>query len=261
MMSDTNIFGLDQYFYHASVRRYVALFGTIFSDLYIKRTSGDGNSEDTIKVPIQYASGNMYLKAAQSVQIRENKQISRILPSMAYSLQNIYKDISRKTNPMNRLKGASFDANNQKQFQYNRIPYNLLFDLIIRTKNTDDMLQLVEQIVPAFDGNLSVTIQDSTGVEVEQDIVISLEEISMSDDFDEEMQARLIEYKITFELKGYLYKRTQTGLVVKDIDLQFASMDDPSIVYDGESYTEKYPIQAEQDNLNKMVSAVDTLGV
>jgi hypothetical protein len=136
-----------------------------------------------------------------------------------------------------------------------------MFELVIRTKNTDDMLQLVEQIVPAFDGNLSVTIQDTTGVDVEQDIIIVLDEIAMSDDYDEEMQSRLIEYKITFELKGYLYKRTQTGLVIKEVDIQFADIDDASFIYDEQPYADKYPIQAEQDNLNKMSTVLEGLGV
>lgn len=251
-MSDTSaIFGLDNFFYHASVRRYVALFGTIFSDIYIQRTSADGTKQDTIKIPIQYAAGNMYLKASQDPELREQKQISRILPAMAFNLENIYKDVSRKTNPMNRIVNTTLDSSGQKQFQFNRIPYNFLFDLTIRTKNMDDMLQIVEQVIPAFDGNLSVTIQDTTGVAVDQDIIISVEEIDMKDDYDEEMQTRLIEYKITFELKGYLYKRTQNSLVIREIDIQKALWPDAYVI-ETDAVTDQTPIQGVRDNLDKL---------
>jgi hypothetical protein len=214
------LFGFDKHFYHGSVRRYVALFGSLFSDVYIKRKSEDGIREDNIKVPIRYGNGNMYLKVPQD-ESREVKQVSRILPAMAFELDNIYKDVHRKTNSMNRIQQATFkdDTSDTRKFQLNRVPYNFIFDLKIRTKNTDDMLQIVEQIVPAFDGNLSVTINDTTGVPVEQDIIIVLDEISTEDNYDEEMQSRLIEWTITFELKGHLYKRTQEGLIIREVDL------------------------------------------
>lgn len=254
-MSDT-LFGLDQYFYHASVRRYVSLFGTLFTDIYIKRKSEDGTKEETVKVPIKYGNGNMYLKAPQD-QSRDQKQIARTLPAMAFELENFYKDVSRKTNPMNRIQNVTFDANGNKSFQFNRIPYSFLFALTVRTKNTDDMLQIVEQIVPAFDGNLAVTIEDTTGVEVEQDIIISLEEIAIADNFDDEMQSRLIEYKITFELKGYLYKRTQNSLVVKEADIQLVNYDTGAILRTDIVNTSA--IYDKQNILSNMTATMDQL--
>lgn len=212
------LFGLDNHFYHASVRRYVALFGSLFTDIYIKRFSDDGKREDNILVPIKYGNGNMYMKVAQD-ETRDNMKHARVLPAMAFSLDNIYKDVNRKTNAMNRIQQTEVGKDGTKNYQLNRIPYNFIFELMIATKNTDDMLQIIEQIIPAFDGNLSVTIQDTTGVNVEQDIIITLSELDIKDNYDDEMKNRLIEWKITFELKGYLYKRTQNAFVIKEIDI------------------------------------------
>lgn len=257
-MSD-KLFGLDQYFYHGSVRRYVALFGTLFTDIYIQRQSklDDGSiKEETIKVPIRYGNGNMYLKVPQD-DTREVKQVARVLPAMAFEIANIYKDVSRKTNATNRIQGSTFDAAGKKAFQFNRVPYNFIFDLNIRTKNSDDMLQIIEQIIPAFDANLSVTIQDTTGVAVEQDIIIALDELSIEDNFDNEMQSRLLEYKLTFELKGYLYKRTQNSIVMKEVDIQGAY--DDGTIFDSDTITDQPPITEEQNILSKLTSAVDDI--
>lgn len=241
------LFSLENHFYHGSVRRYVALFGNIFSNIHIKRKSSDETREDVIKVPIRYGAGNMYLKVAQDA-TRETNQISKILPAMSYQIDNIYKDINRKTNPMNRIQNATYKSNlsggETRQFQLNRIPYNFIFELVIRAKNTDDILQIVEQIIPSFDGNLSVSISDTTGVLTEQDIIISLQEITMEDNYSDEMQSRLIEWKITFELKGHLYKRTQTGLIIREIDLMAGpSIDDMTLI---ETISEQIPLQDEQ---------------
>jgi hypothetical protein len=248
------IFGSENYFYHASVRRYINLFGSLFTDLQIKRKSDDGKKEDTITVPIRYGVGNMYMKAPQTVEGRELKQVSRVLPAMAFKLDNLYKDVNRKTNSMNRIKHPTFDVDSGTKFQFNRVPYNFIFELIIRTKNSDDMMQIVEQIIPAFDGNLSVTIEDTTGVPVEQDIIISIDEVAMEDNFDDEMQSRLLEYKITFELRGFLYKRTQNSLVVKEIDLQVGYADDAML--DVFTVDDQYPITEEQNVLSKLTEVM-----
>jgi hypothetical protein len=49
--------------------------------------------------------------------------------------------------------------------------------------------------------------------------------------------------------------------VIKEIDIQFADADDASFIYDQQPYTDKYPIQAEQDNLNKMSAVMEGIGV
>lgn len=251
------IFGEQNYFYHASIKRYINLFGSLFSDIKIKRKSEDGKKEDTITVPVRYGVGNMYLKAPQTVEARELNQVTRVLPAMAFKLDNFYKDVSRKTNPMNRIKHPTFDEDSGSAFQFNRVPYNFIFELIIRTKNSDDMMQIVEQIIPAFDGNLSVTIADTTGVPVEQDIIISIDECAMEDNYNDEMQSRLLEYTLTFELRGFLYKRTQNALVIKEVDIEVGYAD--GYMLDVYTVDDQEPITDEQNILSKFTDVMGGL--
>ena len=44
-----------QQFYFQTIRKYVALFGTLFNDIHIARTNSAGNTTAYIKVPITYA--------------------------------------------------------------------------------------------------------------------------------------------------------------------------------------------------------------
>lgn len=240
------LFGKENHYYHASIRRYVALFGSLFSDIYIKRAGPNGR-EDFVAVPIRYASGNMYSKVAQD-ETREIEKVARILPAMAFKIENIFKEKDRHTNPMNRIQQDSFSPGGSKAFQLNRIPYNLIFSLAIRTKNSDDMMQIVEQIIPAFDGNLSITIEDTTGISVSQDIIIILDELSMEDNYDDDIQGRLIDWKLTFELKGYLYKRTQNKHIVREVDLIDISNEfDPQLI---DAVTDQFSFNPLQENLS-----------
>ena len=212
------LFGLDNYFYHGSIRKYVSLFGSLFADIYIKRQSDDGAKEELIKLPIKYGNGNMYLKAPQD-ETRENAQHSRILPAMAFELDSFESDRERKTNPMVRIQNIQTNDNGKKDFQFNKIPYNFEFTLKIRTKNTSDMLQIAEQIIPVFDGNMSVNIVGTDILSDNQDIIIVLGDVRMQDNYDDGLKIRLIEWDIKFTLKGYLYKKTQSKYVIKEIDI------------------------------------------
>ena len=249
------LFGKQNHFYHASIRRYVALFGSLFSDIYIKRVAENGK-EEYVGVPIRYSSGNMYSKVEQD-ESREINKVARILPAMGFTLETIYKDKDRKTNAMNRIVESAVNPDGTKKFQFNPIPYNFLFTLAIRTKNSDDMLQIVEQIVPSFDGNLSVTIEDTTGISVERDIIIILNEITSEDNWDADVQGRLIDWKITFELKGYLHKRTQNKLVIKEIDLIDISNEfDPQVI---DIITDQDGLNNTQENLSRITNQIEEI--
>ena len=206
------IFGEENYFYHGSIRRYIGLFGSLFTNIVIKR------SEDStfIKVPIKYSNGNRYANVDQADN-REATRISRIVPAMSFTLKTFYNDVSRKTNAVNRHSHSSFDADGKKGFMYNPVPYNFIFELAILTKNIEDMLQIVEQIIPAFDPNITVTIEgiENNQVDIEKDIPIILQEVDTDDNYDDDNK-RMIHYRLTFELKGFLYKKVTKGYVIKE---------------------------------------------
>ena len=42
------------HFYHASIRKLVVAFGSLFDEIYISRTQEDGTEIKKIKVPISY---------------------------------------------------------------------------------------------------------------------------------------------------------------------------------------------------------------
>ena len=46
---------LGNQFYHASLRKYIILFGTLFNDLHINRKNSSGNIIQSIKCPLTYA--------------------------------------------------------------------------------------------------------------------------------------------------------------------------------------------------------------
>ena len=42
------------HFYHAAIRRTVAVFGTLFNDINVIRKGNDGSAKSIVKVPLAY---------------------------------------------------------------------------------------------------------------------------------------------------------------------------------------------------------------
>ena len=72
------------------------------------------------------------------------------------------------------------------------VPYNMDFELSIMAKVNDDMLQIVEQILPYFQPSYNVTIEIVERIKEKRDIPIVLENITMQDDYTGDFTSRRV---------------------------------------------------------------------
>ncbi len=56
------MFGQNNIFYHNTLRRAVASFGTVFNDIYMKRFNADGTEKERFKVPLSYSSKQKFIQ-------------------------------------------------------------------------------------------------------------------------------------------------------------------------------------------------------
>ena len=86
------------------------------------------------------------------------------------------------------------------------VPYNVGFMLSIATKLNDDMLQIMEQILPYFQPGLSITLNLVSSINEKRDIPIVLESINMSDDYEGSFDnRRAMISTLQFTAKVYLF--------------------------------------------------------
>ena len=99
---------------------------------------------------------------------------------------------------------------------YMPVPYNMSFELSIYTKLNDDMLQILEQILPYFQPGYTVSIKLLDDVAEKRDVPIILENISMQDDYEGDFSTRrALIYTLRFS-KTYLFGPvSSTGIIKK----------------------------------------------
>lgn len=104
------------------------------------------------------------------------------------------------------------------------VPYNINFTLSIATKQNDDMLQIVEQILPYFQPSLNVTINLVSSIGEKKDVPIVLDSITMATDYEGSFEDRsTIIYNLNFTAKTYVFgaiASEASGLIKKvDVDM------------------------------------------
>ena len=205
-------------FYHETIRKCVVGFGTLFNDIHITRKDGSGNVTQSMKVPLAYGAKSKFL-----TRLREDpaltKSVAITLPRIGFEIGNIAYDSTRKLNKIQKVK-KSGSAANKVDTQYMPVPYNLDFELYAMSKNSDDALQIVEQILPYFQPDYTITINDIVQMSSKRDVPVILTSISYEDNYEGDFaDRRAIVYTLAFTAKMYLYGPVISGQVITKVQV------------------------------------------
>lgn len=195
------------YFYNSSIRRYIVLMGQLFNSVQVARER-DG-VVSYIKVPITYSSKERFAIKLNSMLSNMDQsgiaKVETILPRMNLSMVDMIYNPTFKTGV--NVRSTTLGAKNTVS-RSNPVPYKLMFELSIYTRFEDDMLQIVEQILPYFQPNFTTRItelHDSLSP-VDRDIQITHQSLSMSEEVEgDKMSRRRLQWDLIFEMDGWLY--------------------------------------------------------
>ena len=206
-------------FYHESIRKVIVSFGTMFNNINLVRKDNSGNISQSMKVPLAYGPREKFL-----VRLNEDadltKQVAITLPRIGFEIQNLEYDSARKLNRVQRFKKVKGANAKQLDAQYMPVPYNLAIELYIMAKQSDDALQIVEQILPYFQPDYTLTINDNVAMDSKRDVPIVLNSISYEDNYQGDFTTRrALIYTLSFTAKFYLYGPVTSSKVIKTVQV------------------------------------------
>jgi hypothetical protein len=195
-----------EYFYNEILRKTVISFGSLFNEISIKKIDNSGNVSSVTKVPLAYGPTQKFLaRLEQQPDLNKSTQIT--LPRMSFELTGISYDPSRKVTTT-------------------QVPYNVQFELSIMTQFNDDMLQIVEQILPYFQPQYSLTVDLIESIGEKRDIPVILDSISMNDDYEGDFnKRRALVYTLSFTAKTYIFGPIADGTkdIIKKVSMGFVA--------------------------------------
>ena len=205
-----------QQFYFQTIRKYVALFGTLFDDIIIERTNTSGNLTAVIKVPITYAPKEKMLARSQQDPNIDRPTATMTMPFMSFEMTDVRYDSDRKLKTIQRTANKINNSPSSLNYQYMPVPYNFGFRLYILVKNAEDGTKIVEQILPYFTPDFTVTVELIPDMHELKDIPVVLNSVSQEDTYEGNFQERqALIWTLDFTIKGYLYGPVQATPIIK----------------------------------------------
>ena len=208
------------YFYNETIKRHVSVFGTMFNNIDIKKTKADGTVLTQIKVPISYGPAQKFIeRLAEEPNLSDRNRSAISLPRMAFEITGFNYDANRQQNKLIRSAKTQLESNNtDRKFQYSPAPYDINFTLSILAKNQNDGLQIVEQILPYFQPEYTVTMKMIDDLSDNRDVPIILTGVTMDDQYEGGYEdRRVIEYTLDFTMKTYFFGPVYTGGIIKNV--------------------------------------------
>jgi len=200
------------HFYHQKVRKCVSIFGAMFNNIYVVRP----NSQ--VKVPLSYAPKEKYLaRIRENPDLTTDTKVAIKLPRMSFEITSFAYDNQRQLTKVSNFNTQGTTSSNRQKF-FSPVPYNINFQLNVYAKNQDDALQIVEQILPTFNPQYTLTIKPfaSEFPTFKEDIPIIIQSVSFADDFEGALdQRRTIVYTLDFEMKVSFYSAINTSDIIR----------------------------------------------
>lgn len=215
------------HFYHERIRKSVALFGRLFNNIYVVRKNASGGVLNQLKVPLAYAPRQKYLeRIRENPSLEDNTQVAIKLPRMSFEITDIQYDLTRQLTKVSNFNTKGVSASQRQKF-YSPVPYNIGFSLSIYAKNQDDALQVVEQILPTFNPQYTLSIYPFKDIypDFVEDVPIAITGVTFEDDYQSALeQRRTIIYNLTFEMKVQFYGNIENKEIIRKSDALLFNM-------------------------------------
>ena len=163
---------MQQFFYDAQIRRFLLQFTRIFSNFQIEYGRDDAANPTLIRVPVRYGDAT---RQAQTVIQNNSSSFLPSTPLITFYITGMNYDRPRMQEPYFVSRQAvrqrtydtdteSYETTQGNAFTIERlmpVPYRMVLNADIWTSNTNQKLQLFEQIVTLFNPSLEIQSTDN----------------------------------------------------------------------------------------------------
>lgn len=213
------------------LRRYINVFGYLFSDLDVVAYNRDGTENRRTRVPMEYGPKEKFVYRLKQ-DSNNRKPISKLLPRLTYEFKDAKYDPTRRVSHLRKI-CADYGGGGSRSFSYAPVPYNIFFDLYAAVKHQDDGFQIFEQIVPFFGPDFAVKIKAVPDLDdLTIDVPINLLDHSHEDIWDGSFEERRsIIWTFSFMMKGWFFMPINTPGVILQQETNYIDLTDTDLNY------------------------------
>lgn len=218
---------INQYYYNGQLKKIITAFSYTFSGLQVKTGIGECGVQ-TVNVPIRYGSSDRVVSAIGA----SNTATPHSLPIMSCYMRGIQMAPDR-IHGLGGKDGRTFikqgDVFPDDVKVVNRImpvPYNLDMEIGMFASNTEQLYQMMEQVLLLFDYDLQLQINDAP-MDWANITRIKLTGINNEENFPMAVDKRMIIWTLNFEVEIWLSLPYEfRNNLIKKIKLRMGNMND-----------------------------------
>jgi len=212
------------HFYHATMRKSVAVFGTLFNNINVIRKAADGSILNQVKVPLSYGPKEKFLARLDQEHGR-NQPVALKLPRMGFEITSLSVDSNQKLSKLNKIIEDHGSNVTKRKAINNYTSYDIGMSLYIMAKSQDDGLQIVEQVLPYFTPDYTVSIKPVDNFDFKQDVPIVLNGVNIQDDYEGDFATRrVLIYQLDFTMKMKFYGPTGDAPIIREVDVDIIDL-------------------------------------
>jgi len=210
-----------------SIRKLVIAFGSLFNGVELQQTDENGD-ERIFTVPLMYTAKEKFIKRLiEPSSISDKTRIEISLPRMSFELSQIIYDPIRKLNKTNKkISNNGLTAS----YSYAEVPYNFVFNLSIFTRNLEENLQIMEQILPYFSPEFLISV-NMNSLSQNIDVPVSIATSNLTQEFEGDFSTRrFIVSSYQFVAKSYIYGKITTGTSIRTVNFNVYDIDGVTLI-------------------------------
>lgn len=162
-----------QYFYDEQIRKYLTQFMRILGGFSVKTGKDRNGQESYIQVPVRYGDIN---RMAAHIMKNQSENMINTVPFISCYVTDLTVSTERRMNPTHidsqRVYEKKYDTvtgqyiegevgNTYTVERYMPVPYDLTVQVDIWTSNTDQKLQILEQLLVLFNPSINLKTNDN----------------------------------------------------------------------------------------------------
>lgn len=220
--------GISSYHFDNQIRGFIVQFAAIFQGLQVKTGKGASGLIETINTPIHMGSRDRVVAA---IATGNTTNMSFSLPIMSCDMQNIEIAAERRhgVGMIDRHvmlpAGGVYPNDLRVVHRLMPIPYNLTMELSIYASNTQQMHQILEQILIIFDPMVQIQTTDAN-FDWTKLTTVELTGIQNETNYPSGTDRRMTIWSMTFNMPIWLSAPADLkSNLVKDIFIRLGSLD------------------------------------
>lgn len=219
------------YYYQGQLRQYMLQFCDIFTGLKVETGKGECGVPEFITVPIRIGNKDRVVAALEAGNT-QNKLIS--LPQMAASMVGLRINPNKKgLNVVDRRtylpEGGIFPTDLKVATRIAPVGYLMEMELVLYSSNTDQMHQMLEQILLLFNPDIQIQIDDNA-FNWASITKVELVDIANEETYPVGTDRRVISWTLKFELPIYISAPMDLrDEIIRNIKIRIGDMNGYSI--------------------------------